>query len=51
MTWLEPDPDPQGRVSAKWIPVLLTNAERVCAEIMLNQKPRSAMVIQSIALA
>jgi hypothetical protein len=25
---------------------LATNAESVCAEIMLNQKPKSAMTIQ-----
>jgi hypothetical protein len=31
----------RGRVSAKWAPVsLATNAERVCAEIMLKQKDR-----------
>jgi hypothetical protein len=37
---LEHDPDPKGRVSAKWEPVFpqLTNAERVCAEIMLKQR-------------
>jgi hypothetical protein len=30
---------------------LTTNAERVCAEIMLNQKPRSTMVIQTNPIA
>jgi hypothetical protein len=35
------DPDPERCVSAKRKPVFLsTNAERVCAEIMLNKKTR-----------
>jgi hypothetical protein len=36
---LEHDPDPKDRVGAKWRPAFpeLTNAERVCAEIMLKQ--------------
>jgi hypothetical protein len=34
---IEHDPDPKGRVSAKWKPVFhATNAERVCAQIMLK---------------
>jgi hypothetical protein len=37
----------EGRVSAKWVPVFpRDNAERVCAQPMLNQKLRSAMVNQ-----
>jgi hypothetical protein len=35
-----------------WIPVFLaTNAERVCAEIMLNQKPGARMGIQPDPIA
>jgi hypothetical protein len=36
---LEHDPDPKGRVSAKWEPVFPRDKrESVCAEIMLQQR-------------
>jgi hypothetical protein len=42
MIRLEHDPDPKGRVSAKWILVFPRDKrESVCAEIMLEQKDRA----------
>jgi hypothetical protein len=32
------DPDPKGRVSAKWEPVFVAKARSVCAEIMPKQR-------------